>query len=232
MQNTNNKGWVLLHRSIQDHEFWNDKPFNKALAWVDLIMLAAFEDHSIWVRGIEINVKRGQVAWSQKALAQRWGWSRGKVERFMKVLKTKQQIEQQIIYGNKFLFNLTTVKNYHDYQSTLLQNGQQNGQQTDSRRTADRAGINNGKELKETKQSYPQDTGHFVDNSKTSGLLENNLITDKDQFIQEYYKRKALGWRATYGQDLVCIADNHIRLKIHNGFVNFNDSLTKIVWIK
>lgn len=63
--------------------------------------------------------------------------------------------------------------------------------------------------------------------------VEENSIVDKDLFVTEFFKRKENGWRGVYGKDLVCIARGQVRLKIHDGnFVDFNDSLTKVKWIK
>ena len=34
------KGFVGVHRSLQEHWLWDEKPFSKGQAWIDLIMLA------------------------------------------------------------------------------------------------------------------------------------------------------------------------------------------------
>ena len=33
-------GWISIHRKIQDNLIWNDKPFNRGAAWIDLLLLA------------------------------------------------------------------------------------------------------------------------------------------------------------------------------------------------
>lgn len=63
--------------------------------------------------------------------------------------------------------------------------------------------------------------------------VEENGIVDRDLFVTEFFKRKENGWRCVYGKDLVCVARGQVRLKIFNGnFVDFNDSLTKVQWVK
>ena len=45
-----------------DSDFWLSEKFTKGQAWIDLIGLATHKDKSIWIRGIEIKLKRGQLA--------------------------------------------------------------------------------------------------------------------------------------------------------------------------
>lgn len=106
------KGWVKIHRSMFDNELWTAEPFTKAQAWIDLIGNANHSPQSIWIRGIEVKVDRGQIAWSEVTMAKRWKWSRGKVRRYLGMLKTKQMIEQQT--GNET--SVLTICNYRHFQ--------------------------------------------------------------------------------------------------------------------
>lgn len=72
------KGWIYLHRSLVDHWLWNDKPFSKGQAWVDLLLLANYEDVKIPYKGEVVTCERGVVNRSITFLADRWGWSRKK----------------------------------------------------------------------------------------------------------------------------------------------------------
>ncbi len=152
------EGWVKLHRQIAENKLWLAEPFTKAQAWIDLILLANHKDGQILSRGIWVEVKRGQVGWSEVKLAERWKWSRGKLRRFLGELKTVQQIEQQ----NGNVTSLITITNYEQYQSTEQQNGHQTVQQTDSKRYTNKNGK---KEENEKKKS-------FVDKSTEILILE------------------------------------------------------------
>lgn len=123
-------GWIKLYRCIQGNPLWQERPFDRGRAWVDLILLANHRDGYLHKRGIKIDVKRGQVGWSERALAERWGWSRGKVTRFLHELKMEQQIEQQNGPQNINVTSLITITNYEKYQSDEPQNGPQNEPQT------------------------------------------------------------------------------------------------------
>lgn len=123
-------GWIRLYRCIQKNPMWQEKPFDRARAWIDLLLLANFEDSYLVKRGIKITVKRGQVGWSERNLSERWGWSRGKIRRFLDELKTEQQIEPQNGPQNPNITSLICITNYERYQSDEPQKRPQNGPQT------------------------------------------------------------------------------------------------------
>jgi len=121
------EGWISLHRKLMESSVWNEEPKCRAAAWVDLLLLAAHKDTSFMKRGIRITVKRGQVAHSMKALGDRWGWSRGKVRRFLQDLEGGHQIGHQITK----LTTLITIVNYDLYQSERTIKRTSDGHQTD-----------------------------------------------------------------------------------------------------
>jgi uncharacterized phage protein (TIGR02220 family) len=127
-------GYIKLHRGLCEHSMWLQSKFTEGQAWVDLIMLANHKDGYITVRGIDIEVKRGQVAWSQENLAKRWKWSRGKVIRFCKKLEEKMML--QTVQQKNHLTTLFTIIKYEDYQSNdttnSTTNSTTNGRQTDT----------------------------------------------------------------------------------------------------
>ena len=81
-------GWVPVSRELQDHWMWEDKPFAHGQAWIDLIMLAHYEDTKMPYKGEIIICERGTVNLSISNLANRWGWSRDKTRRFLKLLES------------------------------------------------------------------------------------------------------------------------------------------------
>lgn len=88
--------YICIRREEFDSDLWTSGEFSKAQAWLDLIQLARFTDGHMDLKGQYIELKRGQVGWSELALSKRWQWSRGKVSRFLKFLeKTMQRIVQQ-----------------------------------------------------------------------------------------------------------------------------------------
>lgn len=106
-------GWIKLHRSVFDNDLWMSEPFTKGQAWIDLIGNANHRPGVVWVRGVDISVDRGQIAWSELTMAKRWKWSRDKVRRYLRMLKTRHMIIQQ---KNNYT-SITTICNYELYQS-------------------------------------------------------------------------------------------------------------------
>ena len=86
------KGWISLNRQIQEHWLWKDKPYDKARAWIDLLLLANYEDKRMPYKGEVITCKRGDVNLSYSFLAKRWGWSRKKVLSFIKLLENDEMV--------------------------------------------------------------------------------------------------------------------------------------------
>lgn len=85
-------GWIKLDRKLLDNEIWNVKPFSWGQAWVDLLLLANHADHVAIIRSNAIECKRGEVNRSQKQLAERWGWSRNKVRKFLDTLEELEMV--------------------------------------------------------------------------------------------------------------------------------------------
>lgn len=124
-------GWIKLWRSSFDNPLYFAEPFTKWQAWVDLLLLANHKKNVTAVRGILVEVDRGQVLACEDFLAERWKWSRGKVRRFQSYLSSKTV--QQIVLQKNNVRSIITVLNYDMYQDIV----QQTVQQTDSRKPAE-----------------------------------------------------------------------------------------------
>lgn len=118
----NYKGYILLYRSIcKNKGLWDDKPFARGQAWIDLLFLAKYMDEDFYSPAQKrlIHGKRGRVYRSITELSQRWGWSKGKVRRFI-----DQLIEQQMVLADSTPNGtVLTIVKYDDFQSRGTQNG-------------------------------------------------------------------------------------------------------------
>lgn len=108
----NDKGWISLHRRIKDNWVWNDKPFNRGAAWVDMLLMASYQDTTIMFNHNPVEIKKGSFVTSSRKLADRWGWSRGKLERFLTELVDEQMITQNVTAKQTII----TIVNYSDFQ--------------------------------------------------------------------------------------------------------------------
>ncbi len=129
MDDTFFKVWRRLLKT----DLWLGEIFTRGQAWVDLIGLANWAPGIVVIRGVKVQVQRGQVSWTEVALAERWRWSRGKVRRFLSEMKEEQQTEQQ---GDNRT-SLITILNYSDHQGGGTANGTAMKQQQNSKKTAE-----------------------------------------------------------------------------------------------
>lgn len=106
------QGWVKVHRQIQDNSLWNDKPFDRTHAWLDLIINANHQDQEVILGNEIINIKRGSRITSMRKLSERWGWSNTKVENFLKLL----QNQNMITYFSDTKKTTINIVNYNVYQ--------------------------------------------------------------------------------------------------------------------
>lgn len=107
------QGYIKLYRSIFNHWLWQDKPFSRGQAFVDLILLANYKDRKELYKDELIVKKRGDVNLSIIYLEERWGWSRNKVTRFLSVLENDEIIKK----SSTFKGTIITVLNYEKFQS-------------------------------------------------------------------------------------------------------------------
>ncbi len=103
------QGWIKLHRKIQDCFLWEEKPYDKARAWIDLLLSAAYYDKKI---GDTVKLNKGSFATSSVKLAERWGWSRNKVNGFLEMLENEQMIHTTGTSRGTAI----TIVNYEKYQ--------------------------------------------------------------------------------------------------------------------
>ena len=107
-----NKGWISLYRSIQDHWLWQEKPFSKAQAWLDLLLSANHKEAKILMDNTLIKLEKGSFFTSELKLADRWGWSKKKVRNFLELLSNDNMIvKESTKKGTKI-----TIVNYEVYQ--------------------------------------------------------------------------------------------------------------------
>jgi len=158
-------GWISIHRKIMDCWIWNDEPFSKGQAWVDLLLLANHQDKKISFDGGLVTVKAGQRLTSIKQLSERWRWSRHKVSDFLNLLEKDEMIEQK--RDNKK--TLITIVNYEVYQGENVCEGHQ-------------------KDIKRTSKGHQKDTNNNENNNNKKNIL---LSFDKEfDALYKPYPRK------------------------------------------
>lgn len=213
------KGWVTLHRQIENNPLWLSEPFTKAQAWVDLILNANHKDGFFIVRGIRVDVKRGQLGWSEVTMSTRWRWSRNKVRRFLKYLERERQVEQQKIDK---ITTIITIINYSKYQDDTSK-GQQTIQQTIHKQQCKQWNNNNSeanasakvkskkKDMSWNKQSDDYEEGYVDLDGDTSLIGEKKKPTRKypnapavRKVFQEVLGKNPANWKVNATQLKSC----------------------------
>ncbi|MEI3504171.1 MAG: hypothetical protein V8Q42_11155 [Anaerovoracaceae bacterium] len=107
-----NNGYIKLYRKCLENEFFLEKPFDRWRAFEYLLISARYKPSRVILKGQVIELEAGQLIVSEKKLAEKWDWSRGKVRRFLSLLESLQMIQVNgTAYGT-----IVTIENYSRYQ--------------------------------------------------------------------------------------------------------------------
>ena len=175
-----------------DTPLYLSEPFTRMQAWIDLLLLANHKEGLFYVRGNKVVVGRGQIGTSSRTLANRWKWSRGKVERFLQYLEESGQIKPQ----KTNVITLISICNYDEYQNTEPQNEPQtshrqttNEPQTDPNKNDNN--VNNANnDNKESKGKTSRFTPPTIEEVKAR-IAEMGYTFDAEAFIAFYQSN---GW--------------------------------------
>ena len=209
-------GWVRVYENLSGHWLWEDKPFAKGQAWIDLLLDAEWRDGRQIRLGREIIVlKRGQQSVTLRDLADRWGWSKDKVSRFLKLLEEQGMISAEKTQAGQVL----TIENYEKYQNDTR--GERDTSETQVRHERDTS----------AKPSYIYQNRRITESQTYSGGENdavNRLVEDIPEECRETFKdfveyREANGVTMTYASGREVIAK---AMKYSNGDTEkFNEIL-------
>lgn len=166
MAKKKDRGWIKLYRQITGTYIWEaNEPFDRRSAWIDLLLMANHEERSFLLRnGQNQIVKEGQLFTSQEHLAQRWHWSRGRVNRYLSLLSEQGMCT---VSGTQSGTLLTLVK-YGDFQHGRTADGTTNGTTdgtsdgtTDGTRTRMYKELINNKNVKQEEAAPASDSGGY-----------------------------------------------------------------------
>ena len=103
-----NKGFIMIDRSILEDDMYFSEKFTRMQAYIDLCLLAAFKSRSFYIRGNKVELQPMQVAKSVRDLADRWQWSVNKVRGYLYELEKGGYIDTQKTSVNQII----TIKKY------------------------------------------------------------------------------------------------------------------------
>lgn len=103
-------GWIKIHRDIATHWIFQDA--EKFKWWIDLLLMASFEDNKALVGDRLMEVKRGQQIISLSFLASRWDTSKRTVLKFLTLLESDGMCNR----CTHQKVTILTICNYESYQ--------------------------------------------------------------------------------------------------------------------
>jgi hypothetical protein len=107
-------GNLTLTRRLRKHAIWHREPPSYGQAWVDLLLLTNDKDRDITLNGETFELKRGQLAWSQRGLEREWERSREWIQRFIRFCQDESMIKVETSARRTII----TVLNYDTYQTS------------------------------------------------------------------------------------------------------------------
>lgn len=106
------QGWIKLHRQIQDSWVWEEKPFSRGQAWVDLLLMANHKEQKVLIGNELVVLQPGTIITSERKLMERWGWSKTKVRAFIGILEQDKMVRKRTKHKQTALI----VEKYTIYQ--------------------------------------------------------------------------------------------------------------------
>lgn len=101
-----------MHRGWQDSPVFAKEAYTEREAWLWLIENAVHTDTNINIAGRRQFLKRGQLSFSIRFMAEKWAWDKSRVSRFLNKLEKWDMIET----GSETGQLVVSLCNYDEYQ--------------------------------------------------------------------------------------------------------------------
>ena len=164
-----NKGFIMIDRSILEDDMYFSEKFTRMQAYMDLCLLAAFKSRTFYIRGNKVELQPMQVAKSVRDLADRWQWSVNKVRGYLYELEKGGYIDTQRTSVNQII----TIKKYIVVNT---QNDTQINTQTDTQN--------------DTQTDTPIIKNNNVNNENKDIVIESVVVSNEQQTLPTPTKEK------------------------------------------
>lgn len=174
------KGFILLHRAIQDHWIYDEKrTFSKYEAWLDLLMMVNHSDNKVMQDGEFVTVKRGERITSIRELMNRWGWSNTKVNNFLKLCQEDNMIECIIHPKKKTVIKIVNYEKWQGFRhSEQSEETTEKRQKKDTKKTQKRINNNDNNENNENKTNIVREVIEYL-NEKAGTKFKHTAADNK-----------------------------------------------------
>jgi len=187
-------GYISLHRKIKKNWLWpTDREFTKLEAWIDLIMSASWKTWARKINGDIFIEDRGEYIASERFLAERWNWTRGKVRRFLDRLEKELQIKRKKIFPNgsrqpNKIKTRIIISNYEKYQTPANPQLASSDPPTGPRNTAQPCGL----AAESDPPTGPNTIQQHIENGELDELASPHLVYVSKLFIVDREFHEAL----------------------------------------
>ena len=187
------KGWICLNRSLLEHWLWQDKPFSRGQAWIDLLLMTNHDENKFFLGSELIVVGRGEFVTSEVKLMERWGWSKEKTRKFLNMLVKDGMIDKKTD-RKKTTIKIVNYGKFNDLQT-------KEKPQKDHRETTERPqrdtnnndnNVNNDKQEREEPELAPIKTFRFKTGRWENVLLSNDEAAKLTKEFGEAEARKMI----------------------------------------
>lgn len=175
-------GYVKLHRGWRDNAIFRGE-FSRADAWVWLIEHAAWKPAKARIKGQPVELARGELSFSVRFMAAKWGWSKSRVDRFLAELEAENMVK--ITAKSRDNSGTTTgttaghpagqgasiisLCNYDKYQ------GRDDTERDNAQSESGTSAFQNRDEEEEGKKGKKEETTHYAFFGRTVRLNANDL---------------------------------------------------------
>lgn len=165
--------YIKLYRKVAENELFLELPYDRWHAFEYLLLHARRFPSVVILKGKPIPLDTGQLIIGEGKLGTKWGWSRGKVIRFLDMLEELEMIKKVgTPYGT-----LITVENYARYQCDVPPDDTPNSTPSSTPDgTPDGTYKKNDKKVKKEKK---------VNNTPKSTYGENDNVKLTDEELQK-----------------------------------------------
>lgn len=129
-----------MKRGWMEHDVFSSvKKYPEQMAWCWLVENAAWKQTKHRIGQHVVNLERGQLCYTMRDLADKWGWSKDSVNRFLNTLETETMIARKIAHKKTVI----TICNYDNHQLKPNHHETNVRQSRDNHETQKNKGNNN-----------------------------------------------------------------------------------------
>lgn len=193
------EGWIKISRNINTHWIWENAEYLKW--WLDLILLAEYEDKKRLVRSHLTDVKRGQAVVSVRSLQQRWARkdedgniismpSLDAIHRFLKLLERDEMI-CRVAEHSKTLLTICNYAKYQDEPTTTPNTSRTLAEQLpNTSRTLEQRERKEAKEREIGKVLSHEEVKEEIENANASKKTASVFKRPTEEEVQAYIREK------------------------------------------